>query len=275
MAEKLTPEQLEILKSESEFQSEKLIPTHKMLAAGITTEKLKTHYARKRKISASNDLEQLFGQDSIDSQDSELDEFQILKKKSKLTKTEKSGVKNLSLKPVLIDSNLQASAENVSAAEKIESQRKNVHKISENLEHAKLAKLFPNMTEIQQDQYEVFRRSHLNRANVRKTMQACLQKSGKTSVSLNSLNANVLIAVSGISKIFLCQVVEKACEIRNKREDSVLNVSPKSKKSLNPENPSGIEPSDIREAFRLLTQKSDFYGGKKPQRDRPLSKLLL
>lgn len=248
----------DLLKSEQKFQLSETIPTHKQLKAGITSDFLKEQAALKK--SGKNKRTLTFvGVDDNSNQtnkkgnhlfeDNENDVFQtdegyaLIKKQAKLSKKEKSHIAKLSIQPVLIDSKLTAKG--------IAFQREQTEKITDHLQQSKLRKLFDTLDEQQKDRYEFFKRSNFNKPGVKKIMA----KAGNYN-SL-SINSNVTIAVCGVTKIFIGQVIEKAVEVRDRR-DKIYGTG--NKKSSNASS-SPIHPSDIREAVRLLKNDSNCYTG--------------
>lgn len=90
----------------------------------------------------------------------------------------------------------------------------------------KLRFLLGNLTEEQLDRYEVFRRSTFSKPGVKKLIQA---------VTGGTVSQSVTIAMSGMAKVFVGEVVEVALDVRDERHDS-----------------GALEPKHIREAVRRL-----------------------
>ena len=93
---------------------------------------------------------------------------------------------------------------------------------------------------------------------------------GKKSASISTLtniHPNVLLAVQGVSKIFMGEVIEKAVEVRDRRLRAEAS-DPGEKSNLNP---TPIHPTDIREAIRLLRQNKDGYYGPRNERNKKFS----
>lgn len=86
------------------------------------------------------------------------------------------------------------------------------------------------LSDKQLDQYEIFRRSTLPRASVKRLMQ---------SISGTTIPPNAVIAMAGITKVYVGEIVEMACQAREK---------------LNETGP--LQPKHIREAVRLMRMKS-------------------
>jgi transcription initiation factor TFIID subunit 11 len=86
-----------------------------------------------------------------------------------------------------------------------------------------------------QKRYEAFRRSGLQRTMVKKWLQNYL--------GVSSINPNIVITCAGIAKVFVGELVEKACSIRDQwlvsqQEPSVQQAA--------------LSPAHIEEAFRQI-----------------------
>ncbi|KAM0678429.1 transcription initiation factor TFIID subunit 11 [Binucleata daphniae] len=90
----------------------------------------------------------------------------------------------------------------------------------------RLQKIIDNMTPEELHRYEDFRRAGFNKNGIRKFVNNILGQ---------SCNINFIISVSGIAKVFVGEMVEKALEIQ---------------KELNESGP--LKPSHIHEAYRRL-----------------------
>lgn len=86
------------------------------------------------------------------------------------------------------------------------------------------------LSDKQLDQYEIFRRSTMPRASVKRLMQ---------SISGTTIPPNAVIAMAGITKVYVGEIVELACQAREK---------------LNETGP--LQPKHIREAVRLMRAKN-------------------
>ena len=87
------------------------------------------------------------------------------------------------------------------------------------------------LSDKQLDQYEIFRRSTLPRASVKRLMQ---------NITGATIPPNAVIAMAGISKVYVGEIVEMACQAREK---------------LNETGP--LQPKHIREAVRLMRMKAN------------------
>lgn len=81
----------------------------------------------------------------------------------------------------------------------------------------------------QQDQYEIFRRSTFPKSTVRKLIQ---------SASGSTVSQNIVIAMAGMAKVYVGEIVEEACRSRDKLGET-----------------GALKPSHIREAVRKLRQQ--------------------
>jgi len=91
--------------------------------------------------------------------------------------------------------------------------------------------LWCQMTEEQLNRYEMFRRSTFPKASIKRLMQ---------SMTGCSVSQNVVIAMSGIAKVFVGELVEEAVKIRDRYGDS-----------------GPVEPKHLREAYRVLKHRQD------------------
>ncbi|KAM0675058.1 transcription initiation factor TFIID subunit 11 [Gurleya vavrai] len=90
----------------------------------------------------------------------------------------------------------------------------------------RLQKIIDNMTPEELLRYEDFRRSGFGKNGIRKLI---------TSILGQSCNLNFIISVSGIAKVFVGEMVEKALEVQKEQNDS-----------------GALRPSHIHEAYRRL-----------------------
>ncbi|XP_065915566.1 transcription initiation factor TFIID subunit 11-like [Dysidea avara] len=83
----------------------------------------------------------------------------------------------------------------------------------------------------QLDQYEIFRRSTMPRAAVKRLMQ---------SVSSTNVPQNAVIAMAGITKVYVGEIVELACQAR----ENLHETGP-------------LQPKHIREAVRIMRRNNN------------------
>lgn len=91
--------------------------------------------------------------------------------------------------------------------------------------------LWSQFTEEQLNRYEMFRRSTFPKASIKRFMQ---------SLSGSSVSQNVVIAMCGITKVFVMEIVEEAIKIQTRYGES-----------------GPIEPKHLREAHRVIKNRSD------------------
>lgn len=98
-------------------------------------------------------------------------------------------------------------------------------------EKEKMQVLWSQFTEEQLNRYEMFRRSTFPKASIKRLMQ---------SISGSSVSQNVVIAMSGIAKVFVGELVEEAIKIQSRYGES-----------------GPVEPKHLREAYRVIENRSD------------------
>ncbi|KAH9504777.1 transcription initiation factor TFIID subunit 11 [Bulinus truncatus] len=97
-------------------------------------------------------------------------------------------------------------------------------------ERMKMQVLVSNFSEEQLNRYEMFRRATFPKSAIRKLMQ---------NITGTSVSQNVVIAMSGISKVFVGELIETALDVMEKWEES-----------------GPLQPRHLREAVRILKSKS-------------------
>lgn len=87
------------------------------------------------------------------------------------------------------------------------------------------------LTEEELNRYEMFRRSTFPKASIKRLMQ---------SISGSTVSPNVVIAMSGIAKVFVGELVVEAIKIQKRYGES-----------------GPIEPKHLREAYRVIKNRSN------------------
>lgn len=103
--------------------------------------------------------------------------------------------------------------------------------LAEEDEKEKMQVLWSQFTEEQLNRYEMYRRSTFPKASIKRLMQ---------SISGTSVSQNVVIAMSGIAKVFVGELVEEAIKIQSRYGES-----------------GPVEPKHLREAYRVIKIRSD------------------
>ncbi|KYN02617.1 PREDICTED: transcription initiation factor TFIID subunit 11 [Cyphomyrmex costatus] len=123
----------------------------------------------------------------------------------------------------------------ISIKERRESKEKSKKEIEEE-EREKMQVLVSNFTEDQLDRYEMYRRSAFPKAAIKRIMQT---------ITGCSVSQNVVIAMSGIAKVFVGEIVEEALDVMEEQNET-----------------GPLQPKHLREAVRRLRLQGQVSNGR-------------
>ncbi|XP_015440380.1 PREDICTED: transcription initiation factor TFIID subunit 11 [Dufourea novaeangliae] len=122
-----------------------------------------------------------------------------------------------------------------SVKERRESKEKSKKELEEE-EREKMQVLVSNFTEDQLDRYEMYRRAAFPKAAIKRIMQT---------ITGCSVSQNVVIAMSGIAKVFVGEIVEEALDVMEAHQET-----------------GPLQPKHLREAVRRLRLQGQIPNGR-------------
>ncbi|KAK2583757.1 hypothetical protein KPH14_009669 [Odynerus spinipes] len=122
-----------------------------------------------------------------------------------------------------------------SIKERRESKEKSKKELEEE-EREKMQVLVSNFTEDQLDRYEMYRRAAFPKAAIKRIMQT---------ITGCSVSQNVVIAMSGIAKVFVGEIVEEALDVMEAHDET-----------------GPLQPKHLREAVRRLRLQGQIPNGR-------------
>ncbi|KAF5093690.1 hypothetical protein D0Z03_002315 [Geotrichum reessii] len=112
-------------------------------------------------------------------------------------------------------------------------------------EREKLRLLLAHFSEDQMSRYEAFRRANLNRNAIKKLANSVLNQ---------SISGNVAVTLSGLAKVFVGELVEKAREVEQQMDREFIENYKKENDGKEPPL-LPIRPEHLREAWRLYRKE--------------------
>jgi transcription initiation factor TFIID subunit 11 len=132
--------------------------------------------------------------------------------------------------PIASESHMETAKADVEQKEPIRRSKLNFDEEA----NIKLQVLVSNFSDEQLDRYEMYRRSAFSKVSIKRLMH---------SITGTIPSSNVVIAMAGIAKVFVGEIVEEALEVQRQEKTNHENK------------PTPLEPKHLREAYRRINNQ--------------------
>ncbi|XP_076646265.1 TATA-box binding protein associated factor 11 isoform X4 [Halictus rubicundus] len=158
------------------------------------------------------------------------DQIEIIKHEIEINREEEQTTEDLFGNDIVLPH-----ANPINVKERRESKEKSKKELEEE-EREKMQVLVSNFTEDQLDRYEMYRRAAFPKAAIKRIMQT---------ITGCSVSQNVVIAMSGIAKVFVGEIVEEALDVMEAHRET-----------------GPLQPKHLREAVRRLRLQGQIPNGR-------------